>query len=231
MERGANRANHLRTSRQRRPAAADSACDCRKNSAAFRRMPCRWSRRPSICRAPKCTASSPFIMTSVRTLGRHVLKLCRAEACQAAGGDALAARAEDAARRRRSARRRPTAASRSSRFIASASARYRPRPCSTASIVGRLDEKKLDALLAEATDERAAHLRSAETPLRSPAVPTRSRPRSRLRRQSARSISRSSATVRAACTGWSRWWKSRPTKGRIAYGPVELGDVEACSTR
>jgi len=27
--------------------------------------------------------------------GRHVLKLCRAEACQAAGGDALAARAEE----------------------------------------------------------------------------------------------------------------------------------------
>ncbi|MCK0197457.1 formate dehydrogenase subunit gamma [Ancylobacter sp. 6x-1] len=27
--------------------------------------------------------------------GRHVLKLCRAEACQAAGGDALAAHAED----------------------------------------------------------------------------------------------------------------------------------------
>jgi formate dehydrogenase subunit gamma len=26
--------------------------------------------------------------------GRHILKLCRAEACQAAGGDALAARAE-----------------------------------------------------------------------------------------------------------------------------------------
>src|SRR3982750_4918492 len=26
--------------------------------------------------------------------GRHVLKICRAEACQAAGGDALAARAE-----------------------------------------------------------------------------------------------------------------------------------------
>src|SRR3974390_1964197 len=26
--------------------------------------------------------------------GKHVLKLCRAEACQAAGGDALAARAE-----------------------------------------------------------------------------------------------------------------------------------------
>src|SRR5262252_7347519 len=27
--------------------------------------------------------------------GRHVLKLCRAEACQAAGGDAIAARAEE----------------------------------------------------------------------------------------------------------------------------------------
>ena len=30
-----------------------------------------------------------------RPAGRHVLKLCRAEACQAAGGDALAARAEE----------------------------------------------------------------------------------------------------------------------------------------
>jgi formate dehydrogenase subunit gamma len=29
-----------------------------------------------------------------KSAGRHVLKLCRAEACQAAGGDALAARAE-----------------------------------------------------------------------------------------------------------------------------------------
>ena len=39
--------------------------------------------------------ASPSITTSAASRpGRHVLKLCRAEACQAAGGDALAARAE-----------------------------------------------------------------------------------------------------------------------------------------
>jgi formate dehydrogenase subunit gamma len=81
--------------------------------------------------------------------GRHVLKLCRAEACQAAGGDALAARAE------------------ASLGIAlgntTPDARVTLEPiyclglCATAPsamldgrIVGRLDEKRLDALVAEA---------------------------------------------------------------------------------
>src|ERR1700754_1872365 len=81
--------------------------------------------------------------------GRHVLKLCRAEACQAAGGDALAARAE-------------------SKLAVSpgnttADDRVTPEPvyflglCATAPsamldrrLVGRLDEKRLDALVAEA---------------------------------------------------------------------------------
>ena len=53
--------------------------------------------------------------------GRHVLKLCRAEACQAMGGDDLAARAERGSASS-SARPPPTAASRSSRSIASACA-------------------------------------------------------------------------------------------------------------
>ena len=61
----------------------------------FPKRPFRWSPRRSTSRAPKCMASSPSIMTSAaRRPGAHVLKLCRAEACQATGGDALAARAE-----------------------------------------------------------------------------------------------------------------------------------------
>ena len=81
--------------------------------------------------------------------GRHVLKLCRAEACQAAGGDVLAARAE--------------AKLGISLGNTTADARVTLEPiyclglCATAPsamldgrIVGRLDEKRLDALVAEA---------------------------------------------------------------------------------
>jgi formate dehydrogenase subunit gamma len=81
--------------------------------------------------------------------GRHVLKLCRAEACQAAGGDALAARAE------------------AKLGIAlgntTADARVTLEPiyclglCATAPsamldgrLIGRLDSPRLDALIAEA---------------------------------------------------------------------------------
>ena len=63
--------------------------------------------------------------------GRHVLKLCRAEACQAIGGDPLAAHA--AARLGvELGTTTPDGASRSSRSIASASARAPRRRCSTA---------------------------------------------------------------------------------------------------
>jgi formate dehydrogenase subunit gamma len=81
--------------------------------------------------------------------GKHVLKLCRAEACQAAGGDTLAARAE------------------AKLGIAigntTADARVTFEPiyclglCATAPsamldgrVVGRLDEARIDALIAEA---------------------------------------------------------------------------------
>jgi formate dehydrogenase subunit gamma len=80
--------------------------------------------------------------------GRHVLKICRAEACQAAGGDAVAARAE------------------STLGLAmgdtSADGRVTLEPiyclglCATAPsamlngrVVGRLDEARIDALVAE----------------------------------------------------------------------------------
>jgi formate dehydrogenase subunit gamma len=81
--------------------------------------------------------------------GRHVLKLCRAEACQAAGGDALAARAE--------------AKLGVSLGHTTADDRVRLEPiyclglCATAPsamldgrLIGRLDEKRIDALVAEA---------------------------------------------------------------------------------
>src|SRR5262252_2273082 len=81
--------------------------------------------------------------------GRHVLKLCRAEACQAAGGDALAAHAE--------------AKLGIALGYTSADERVTLEPiyclglCATAPsamldgrVVGRLDESRLDALVAEA---------------------------------------------------------------------------------
>lgn len=81
--------------------------------------------------------------------GKHVLKLCRAEACQAAGGDALAARAEATL----------------GIFLGNTTpdARVTLEPiyclglCATAPsamldsrVVGRLDQARLDALVAEA---------------------------------------------------------------------------------
>ena len=65
-------------------------------SALCRKRRSPWSPRRSICPAPRCTGRSPSITTSAKSCpGRRVLKLCRAESCQAAGGDALAARAEE----------------------------------------------------------------------------------------------------------------------------------------
>jgi formate dehydrogenase subunit gamma len=81
--------------------------------------------------------------------GRHVLKLCRAEACQAAGGDALAARAE---KRLGIAIGNTTADER-----VTLEPIYCLGLCATAPsamldgrLVGRLDEARLDALVAEA---------------------------------------------------------------------------------
>ena len=81
--------------------------------------------------------------------GGHVLKLCRAEACQAAGGDALAARAEQrlgVAFGNTSADGRVTLESVYCLCLCSVS----PSAMLDGRIVGRLDDKKLDALLAEA---------------------------------------------------------------------------------
>jgi formate dehydrogenase subunit gamma len=81
--------------------------------------------------------------------GRHVLKLCRAESCQACGSDALAARAE--------ARLGIAFGDTTADGSLSLEPVYCLGLCSVSpsamldgKVVGRLDESKLDALLAEA---------------------------------------------------------------------------------
>ena len=81
--------------------------------------------------------------------GRHVLKLCRAEACQAAGGDALAARAE--------AKLGVALGNTTADDRVTLEPIYCLGLCATAPsamldgrLVGRVDEKRLDALVAEA---------------------------------------------------------------------------------
>ena len=80
--------------------------------------------------------------------GRHVLKLCRAEACQACGGDALAARAE--------ARLGVKLGDTSADGRVTLEPVYCLGLCATGPsamldgrIVGRLDETRLDLLIAE----------------------------------------------------------------------------------
>jgi formate dehydrogenase subunit gamma len=81
--------------------------------------------------------------------GRHVLKLCRAEACQAAGGDALAARAE--------AKLGIAMGSTTADESVTLEPIYCLGLCATAPsamldgrLVGRLNEARIDALVAEA---------------------------------------------------------------------------------
>jgi formate dehydrogenase subunit gamma len=81
--------------------------------------------------------------------GRHVLKLCRAEACQAAGGDALAARAE--------AKLGIALGNTTADDRVTLEPIYCLGLCATAPsamldgrVVGRLDETRIDALIAEA---------------------------------------------------------------------------------
>jgi formate dehydrogenase subunit gamma len=81
--------------------------------------------------------------------GRHVLKMCRAEACQAAGGEALAAQAADKLGIKfgdTSADGRVTLEPIYCLGLCSAS----PSAMFDGRIYGRLDEKKLDALIAQA---------------------------------------------------------------------------------
>lgn len=81
--------------------------------------------------------------------GAHVLKLCRAEACQAAGGEVLAARAEarlGIACGHTTADRRVTLEP----IYCLGLCATAPSAMLDGRVVGRLDESRLDALIAEA---------------------------------------------------------------------------------
>jgi formate dehydrogenase subunit gamma len=81
--------------------------------------------------------------------GRHVLKLCRAEACQAAGGDALAARAEaklGIAMGNTTADERVTLEP----IYCLGLCATAPSAMLDGRVVGRLNEARIDALVAEA---------------------------------------------------------------------------------
>ncbi|HEX4113310.1 MAG TPA: formate dehydrogenase subunit gamma [Stellaceae bacterium] len=83
-----------------------------------------------------------------RPAGRHVLKLCRAEACQAAGGDALASHAEarlGVAFGRTTADGRVTLEPVYCLGLCSVS----PSAMLDGRVIARLDANKLDALVAE----------------------------------------------------------------------------------
>jgi formate dehydrogenase subunit gamma len=81
--------------------------------------------------------------------GRHVLKLCRAEACQSAGGEALAARAEaklGVSIGNTTADERVTLEP----IYCLGLCAIAPSAMLDGRVVGRLDEARLDALVAEA---------------------------------------------------------------------------------
>lgn len=82
-------------------------------------------------------------------VGKHVLKLCRAEACQAAGGDALVARAE-AQLGIQLGNTTPDQRVTLEPIYCLGLCATAPSAMLDGRLVGRLDEKRMDALVAEA---------------------------------------------------------------------------------
>jgi formate dehydrogenase subunit gamma len=80
--------------------------------------------------------------------GRHVLKLCRAEACQAAGGDRLAARAEAQLGIAMGATTPDGSVTLEPVYCLGLCATA-PSAMIDGRVVGRLDERRLDAVLAQ----------------------------------------------------------------------------------
>ena len=82
--------------------------------------------------------------------GRHVLKLCQAEACQATGCDALTARAEEKLGIRMGETSRDGRVTLEATYCLGLCS-VSPSAMIDGRIVARIDEKKLDALIAEAS--------------------------------------------------------------------------------
>ena len=81
--------------------------------------------------------------------GRRVLKICRAEACQAAGGDVLAARAESKLGIKLGSTTPDDRVTLEPIYCLGLCATA-PSAMLDGRVVGRLDEKRIDALVAEA---------------------------------------------------------------------------------
>ena len=81
--------------------------------------------------------------------GRHVLKLCRAEACQAAGGDALATHAESRLGVRLG-QTTPDGRVTLEPVYCLGLCSVSPSAMLDGKVIGRVDERKLDLLLTEA---------------------------------------------------------------------------------
>ncbi|HEY6256624.1 MAG TPA: formate dehydrogenase subunit gamma [Xanthobacteraceae bacterium] len=80
--------------------------------------------------------------------GRHVLKLCGAEACQAAGGDAIAAQAQARLKLAMGATAADDSVTLEAVYCLGLCA-VAPSAMLDGRLVGRLDESRLEALLAE----------------------------------------------------------------------------------
>ncbi len=156
--------------------------------------------------------------------GRHVLKLCRAEACQSMGGDALAERLERELRIEFGETAADGSVTLEPVFCLGLCA-CAPAAMLDGKVIGRLDAAqgrshcnggarmtvtiyipRDSVALALGADEVAAEL-------------------ARQARAARRRTFTSCATARAAWPGWSRWSRCRRANGRIAYGPVEASDV------
>ena len=151
-----------------------------------------------------------------------VLKVCRAESCQAMGCEdwsrisptPIGIEPDEA---------RPGATLQSRRSIASAIARCRRPRCSTAS--RSAGSTRRGSTPSSRRSREARHERQDLRPRRFRGALGRRRSgrRGAIERsaRAAVSMSRSCATARAACSGSSRWSRSRPPQGRVAYGPVD----------
>ena len=163
----------------------------------------------------------------------RVLKLCRAESCQAMGCEDLVAHLEVAPRNHRSTARTTAADFTSRPFIASAIARFPPPRCSTASR-SAVSTATASTRSSRAPREDAMSARVFVPGDSSALVGRRRRGRRRDSERSARAAAstlRSSAPGRAASSGWSRSSKSKRPPGESAIGPVAAEDVAHCSTR
>ena len=155
--------------------------------------------------------------------GKHILKMCRAEACQSMGCEALVSGRRTARRRMR---RHERGRARDVR------ADLLPRPLRHGAVG---DDRRAHRRAARRQEARSAPERGHRHDAARVRAPRRGCGRGRRRRRAralARrprrppSTSRSCATARAACCGSSRWSRSSERGVRYGFGPVGADDIE-----